>query len=283
MHVSPIAWFTPGVILGIAPLALGYAWLMWGPGQDLVPGAMAPTRSEAIAFYVSLFALYVSLGSPLGVLAMGYSFTAHMFQHMIATMAVPPLFILGVPPWLWRKLLHPRPVAFVFRRLVKPVTALVLFNILFAVVVIPDVISAMVHSAPTMILLHVLLSLFGLFMWWPMMSRVDEFPALHPSAQTLYLFADGIPMILPLALVALSGRFLYTAAYGAATYHVFDMPLITDQQWGAVLCLTIIHAIYGAMVSVRIRQWSHQESALDPELHGHARVVPFSPSRMRNV
>lgn len=283
MHVSPIAWFTPGVVLGILPLALGYAWVMWGPGQELIAGAMRPTRRQAVWFYLGLFALYVSLGSPLGVLAMGYSFTAHMLQHMIAAMAVAPLLIAGVPPWLWRKLLRPRPVAVMFRQFVKPVPALVLFNILFAVVMIPDVIAAMVHSMPTMILLHLALVLFGIFMWWPLLSPIEEFPPLHPSAQILYLFADGVPMILPGALVALSSHFLYGAAYGSATYHVFGMPLIQDQQWGAVLMLTIIHAVYGAMVTVRVRQWSHQESALDPELRGHARVVPLSQARMRNV
>lgn len=283
MHVSAVAWWTPGVVLGLLPLALAYAWVMWGPGQDLIPGARPPTRSQAIAFFVSLLALYASLGSPLGVLAMGYSFTAHMLQHMIAAMAVPPLFIVGVPPWLWHRLLAPRPVAWLFRRLVQPVTALVLFNILFAVMVLPDVIATMVHSMPIMVLLHVGLAVLGVFMWWPMMSPVEEFPALHPSAQTLYLFADGVPMILPLALVALTDHFLYGAAYAASAYHPFDMPLLTDQQWGAVLCLTIVHAVYGVMVTVRVREWAHSESALDPELRGRARVVPLPMSRARNV
>lgn len=283
MHVTPVAWFTPGVLLGILPLALGYAWVMWGPGQDVISGAIRPTRRQAAWFYLGLFALYVSLGSPLGVLAMGYSFTAHMLQHMIATMAVPPLLIFGVPPWLWQKLLRPRAVAAVFRQFVKPVPAVLLFNILFAVVMIPDVIAAMVHSTPTMIVLHALLSLFGIFMWWPLLSPIKEFPALHPSAQTLYLFADGVPMILPMALVALSGHFLYGAAYGSATYHVFGMPLLQDQQWGAVLSLTVIHAVYGAVITQRMRQWSRTESALDPDLRGRARVVPISQARMRNI
>ena len=281
MNVSPIAWFTPGVLFGLLPLAVGYAWLMWGPGQEVVPGACPPTRPQAVYFYLSLLALYVSLGSPLGVLAMGYSFTAHMFQHMIATMAVPPLFILGVPPWLWRWLLKPRAVAFVFRHLVAPVPAIVLFNLLFAIIVIPGVITAMVLSVPVMILLHLLLSLFGLFMWWPMMSPVKEFPALHPATQTLYLFADGVLMILPLALVALAGHFLYSAAYGSASYRVFGMPPLEDQEWGAVLCLTIVHAVYGAMVTVRIRQWAHREPALDPELSGRARIVALPPYAKR--
>jgi len=47
------------------------------------------------ALAVALF--FVALASPIGVLAKGYLFSAHMLQHLLLVLAVPPLVLLGLP------------------------------------------------------------------------------------------------------------------------------------------------------------------------------------------
>ena len=47
------------------------------------------------ALAVALF--FVALASPIGVLAKGYLFSAHMLQHLLLVLAVPPLVWLGLP------------------------------------------------------------------------------------------------------------------------------------------------------------------------------------------
>jgi len=56
-------------------------------------------RHEArAAFFVLAVALFfVALASPIGVLARGYLFSAHMLQHLLLMLAVPPLILLGLP------------------------------------------------------------------------------------------------------------------------------------------------------------------------------------------
>ena len=50
------------------------------------------------AFHAAAVALFfVALASPIGVLARGYLFSAHMLQHLILVLAVPPLLLLGLP------------------------------------------------------------------------------------------------------------------------------------------------------------------------------------------
>jgi putative membrane protein len=44
---------------------------------------------------VSLF--FLALASPIGALARGYLFSAHMLQHLLLMLAVPPLLLLGLP------------------------------------------------------------------------------------------------------------------------------------------------------------------------------------------
>jgi putative membrane protein len=59
------------------------------------------------AFFVLAVALFfVALASPIGVLAHGYLFSAHMLQHLLLMLGVPPLVFLGLPRE--RDLAHPR-------------------------------------------------------------------------------------------------------------------------------------------------------------------------------
>src|SRR5271155_3913085 len=59
------------------------------------------------AFFVLAVALFfVALASPIGVLARGYLFSAHMLQHLLLMLGVPPLVFLGLPRT--RRRAHPR-------------------------------------------------------------------------------------------------------------------------------------------------------------------------------
>jgi putative membrane protein len=262
----PVAvWITPGVLIGVVLFGLAYVVAMWAPVIRDLPGVKPPTTGQALYFVGALFALYVSLGSPVGVLAMGYLFTAHMFQHMIAALAVPPLLIKGLPPWVWRLLLRPRPVRRVFAYLVRPVQAILLFNTVFAVMILPSIILAMVQSMTTMVLWHLGLVVAGIFMWWPLLSPLDEIPRLHPGLQTLYLFADGLPMLLPFVLVTLDNHPLYALAYAGAP-RILGLSLVADQNLGGALCLVLVHAVYGSMLFARFRDWARMEPSIDPDV-----------------
>lgn len=278
-HLSAVQWITPGVLLAVAAIGLVYVYFMWGPGRDGIPEATAPTRRETLYFLGFLFALYLSIGSPLGALAMGYSFTSHMFQHMVAAMAVPPFLIRALPTWAWRRILRPRWVAGPFRFLVRPVIAIAVFNGVFALMILPSIVDAMVASMPVMIAWHASLMVVGVFMWWPVMSPLEEFPPLHLGLQVLYLFADGIPMLLPLALVLLDTSPLYTAAYTQA-HSILGMGLVGDQQLGAAICLVTVHVVYGAMLGVRFVAWSRTEPVRDADLELNKRPGPRASLRV---
>jgi cytochrome c oxidase assembly factor CtaG len=81
------AWDSGPVVPCLAALALvGYAMRF---RRHL--GA----RSAFFAAAVTVF--FVALSSPIGVLARGYLFSAHMLQHLLLVLAVPPLVLLGLP------------------------------------------------------------------------------------------------------------------------------------------------------------------------------------------
>jgi cytochrome c oxidase assembly factor CtaG len=48
-------------------------------------------------FVAAVAVLFLALASPIGVLAQGYLFSAHMLQHLLLVLVVPPLALLGLP------------------------------------------------------------------------------------------------------------------------------------------------------------------------------------------
>ena len=88
----------PEVILAAAGAAALYAWAM---------RRTPATRGQAACFVGSLVTLLVALNGPLHDLSDWYLFSAHMVQHLIFTLAVPPLLLTGLPGWMIDALLRP--------------------------------------------------------------------------------------------------------------------------------------------------------------------------------
>ncbi len=68
---------------------------------DLPPVADRAARWRAIAFYVALVGLVVTLESPLDTFS-GVSFAWHMSQHMLLYLVIPPLLVVSAP---WESLI----------------------------------------------------------------------------------------------------------------------------------------------------------------------------------
>ena len=99
--IPPPPWqrwdWHPSVVIGLALLGGLYAYV----------GGLAAPRRRVTAFAASLVVLGVSLNGPLHNLSDGYLFSAHMVQHLLLTLAVPPLLLAGTPGWLLRPILSP--------------------------------------------------------------------------------------------------------------------------------------------------------------------------------
>ena len=90
------AWeIHPSVIAGCAALVLWYL-------------AAAPRRARlAVPFLLGVLVLCLSLVSPIDPLGDEYLFSAHMLQHLLLILIVPPLLIAGlarerVAAWMMR-------------------------------------------------------------------------------------------------------------------------------------------------------------------------------------
>src|SRR5438552_2258263 len=93
-----VHWST---VIGLAVFAAVYEWRARTGNVG---------RFRRVAFYAGVFAIFFSLNGWLHDLSDYYLFSAHMVQHLVLTLLVPPLLILGTPGWMLRPLLRYRAV-----------------------------------------------------------------------------------------------------------------------------------------------------------------------------
>src|ERR687888_615450 len=101
----------PTVLAGCAALAAGYVVVA------------RPRGIRAVSFMAGVLALLLALPSPLDALGDTYLFSAHMLQHFLLILVVPPLLLLGIPPQAAERALRWEPASRAERVLGQPLLA----------------------------------------------------------------------------------------------------------------------------------------------------------------
>ncbi len=166
-------------------------------------------RRRRLLFSLGMLTLLVGATWPIHDLAETRLYSVHMLQHMLFTLVAPPMLIAGIPAWMWRGFLRVRPLGVVFRFLVRPLVALVLFNAVLLFTHWPAVVDASVRSELLHLTLHVLIVGSGIVMWWPVMSPLPEAPPLAAPGQMLYLFFQSLAPTIPASFLTFGRSPLY--------------------------------------------------------------------------
>src|SRR5688500_14249113 len=95
-------------------------------------GRKGDLSGRRLYFYAALLVIFFSLNGWLHDLSDWYLFSAHMVQHLLLTLLMPPLLIVGVPGWLLRPALRVRPVGAVARALTRPKVCFAAFQLTIA-------------------------------------------------------------------------------------------------------------------------------------------------------
>src|SRR5436189_5146188 len=153
-----VHWST---VVGLVALAALYEWR-----ARTTPDA-APRRGQRVAFHAALAVIFFALNGWLHDLSDYYLFSAHMVQHLLLTMLVPPLLIAGTPGWMLRPLLENRAVAAVARAITRPKVCFATFNIVIAAWHTPPLYNlAMAHHG-IHIVPHPMFMASAVMLWWP--------------------------------------------------------------------------------------------------------------------
>jgi putative membrane protein len=261
----------PSTVIGLVAIgALYHLRARSGPGAaDLVPVALrrgaatevatlrepfGPTAGQRALFFTGLLVLFFSLNGPLHDLSDYYLFSAHMVQHLLLTLVVPPLLLGGTPGWMLRPLLRVPLIAVIARRLTTIGMSFALFNIVLAAWHIPALYNTALAYHPVHITQHLMFIVSSVLMWWPLMSPLPELPRASYPMQMLYCFVMVIPMSIVSIYIAMADRVLYPL-YATAPRVVPWTPM-QDQQYGGLIMWIPGGIFFYLVMTVVFFHWS---------------------------
>jgi putative membrane protein len=261
---SPFAWQPhPDAWLLVVLLLGGYLYALSAWGPRYAPGRRPATPRQRACFLLGVLALWVAADWPLHGLATRL-FSAHMFQHLLFSLVAAPLFILGTPGWLLRRLLRPRPVQAVWRQLTRPLPALIVFNVWIAAYHSPALVNLSVRNDLAHFLMHILWVAVSLVMWWPILSPLPEFPHLSYPARMAYLFGQSIVPTVPASFLTLTDHLLY-GEYERSPL-LWGLSHVEDQQIAGLLMKVGGGFLIWGVIAVMFFRWNHEQETGGPDL-----------------
>jgi putative membrane protein len=262
-EVSPSILIGCIYLIGAYVLAVGPARKRYGWSSE---GASAKRQ---VAWWSGVGIIFFSLNGPLHVLADGFLFSAHMVQHLLLMLAMPPLLIYGLPPWLIRRALAIPGIYPVARLLTHPIVAFLAYNLVFIFWHFPQWYNLALMDHRVHIVQHLTFMSVAVLMWWPILSPVEELQRI-PTGPLLmaWIFLFGIPGTIVSALITLSGEVLYT--WYAAAPRIIGLSALDDQRLGGLIMWIpgmlvfwiAITAVFFRWTAYEYRSWKEDPTAL---------------------
>lgn len=283
------ALWSPYFFLALVGVLVGY-FLLTVKFRQRFKDTEPLTVKQGILFTVGIILLYIIKGSPIDL--MGHlMFYAHMIQMAILFLLIPQLIIIGIPQWIWKKVLNVSYIKPLFKFFTRPIIALIFFNGMFSFYHIPLIfdfikMDMFLHAGYTSVLF-----LMAIFMWWPLINQVETETRLTGLKKIGYIFADGILLTPACALIIFADMPIYDTfsdptAWAASLElcvspailgtlslsgpEMFSsMSLLHDQQLGGVLMKVLQEIIYGVVLFQVFFEWykKEQEETEAEKLH----------------
>ncbi|CAN5525651.1 cytochrome c oxidase assembly protein [soil metagenome] len=215
------------------------------------------STKQRMAFIAGVVVFLVALGPPIDDWSDSYLLTAHMVQHMLLMFVVAPLWLYGLPGWVFDPLVRNRIANRFGYTLTRPVAALVVTNAVVIFWHVPGAYNRALLSEPVHVMQHGFILIAALISWWPVLGRNPAWPRLTEPMQCLYLFLYSLPTSLVGALITFGGVPVYD--YYATVPRIFGIGLDMDQQLAGLLMWVGGGSIYFLWVTRIFLAWGARE------------------------
>jgi putative membrane protein len=253
-----------------AALLLGAYYAAIGPLRRKYQWADSVASGQPICFTIGVLILFGVLNGPIHELSDFYLFSAHMVQHLLLTLVMAPLLLVGTPAWLWRAIIRNTVGFDVARVLTSPLVAFGIYNVVFAGWHFPLLYNWALENHNVHIVQHLMFIAAALFMWWPVVEPVAELSRLVAPLRMLYLFAMSVPMSVISALITLSDGTLYP--WYADAERVFNLNALQDQQLGGLIMWVPGALIFWVAISILFYRWATAENREEEEERARLRA-----------
>ncbi|NMH71318.1 cytochrome c oxidase assembly factor CtaG [Bacillus sp. RO3] len=281
-----MALWSPFFILALIFITVLY-FLITVKWRDSFKESRKLSGKEAIYFILAMVLLYAIKGSPVEIMST-ILFSAHMSQMALLYLVVTPLLVLGIPDWVWKALLDLPVVKPIFKFMTRPLIALLSFNIIFSIYHIPLVFDNVRTDATLHGLATVILFLLSLFMWWPLLNRVEDDIDLIGLKRIGYILGSAVLLTPACGLIIFAENPLYAPYYDPEEFlkalalcvpvntlegltltgpELFtDMSTQNDQQLGGVIMKIIQEIVFGVMLFNLFFQWYRKDQEKQEKL-----------------
>jgi putative membrane protein len=264
LHTGTFDWrvwkLYPSFMIGWLLFAAAY-FLCIGPLRSRFAGSRPVPARQVACFSAALAAIVLSLQGPLHELSDYFLFSAHMVQHLVLILVMPPLLLAGTPEWLLRPALEVGPVRAAARALTLPLVAFALNNTIFLAWHFPGPYDLMMRNHGVHVAMHLTIMVTGVIMWWPVMSPLPELPRIAAPLQMVYLFLVGIPMMVSAALITFSEKAMY--AWYVEAPRLFGLSPLDDQRLGGVIMWVPGGLVLWIAITAVYFRWTHREVSED--------------------
>lgn len=282
------ALWSPYFLTFIIIVSLAY-FIITGPkrndfGEDLAK----PTILQQIFFYSGMFLIYAVKGSPVDLLS-HIMMSAHMVQMGILYFITPILIIRGLPDWVLRAFINTPVIKPIVNIATKPLIALAVFNISFALYHVPMIFDFTKANQPVHIAATLFLFIAALFMWWPIITPLEERNTLQPLLKMGFLLGSIFIVAIACALIIFASNPLFEA-YSSTGAWIQSLSLcvptdvlsglsgelsgpemfspldaLEDQQLGGVIMMYLQEVVYGIILAWIFFSWfTNRSLEIDP-------------------
>ncbi|MGP0073152.1 MAG: cytochrome c oxidase assembly protein [Bryobacteraceae bacterium] len=222
----------PSVVIGCAALAMGYVVLVRKHGFHGAP-----------YFLAGVILLLLDLVSPIDTLGDRYLFSAHIVQHFLLALVIPPLLLLGTPRFDLGSLSK-------FERVIgQPPVSWLLGVGTMLVWHIPALFNAALANDGLHIFQHLSFLFTGTIFWWPILGPLEDchLPTL-PAVS--YLFSACVCCSLLGAFLTFGPVGLYPAYTG-----YMGLDARSDQRLGGLLMWVPGCFVYLSGILATVIRW----------------------------
>ena len=285
LHIAGYSWLDwhlhPEVVLPLILLEVAYLYSVTAV-RGMIADAGRVKRSQVITFSLGVLVLYIAAGSPIHDISEEYLFSVHMLQHLLFTLVAAPLLLVGTPAWLWQALLRRPGVMPIARLLTNPLVAFSAFNAVLIVTHLQPVVDLALRHHEFHLLVHVVLMVTAIMMWWPILSDVPELPRLSYPLQMAYLFLQSLLPSVLASFITFSDGVVYE--FYAEAPRIWGLSAMADQQIaGGVMKLGGSLILWG-VIGVAFFRWDQREQQMSgfpgwPEVEAELDSLGLNPKQ----
>jgi putative membrane protein len=222
-------------------------------------GAAKPASMQQVGFVGGTVLLFLSLNGPLHDLSDNFLFSAHMVQHLIITLIVPPLWLMGLPRGRSAAAPEQHGAAQGAGADRARSSRYAIYNVVFIGWHFPSLYNWALVNHNAHILQHVMFISAATLMWWPVVDPVPELERLQTPVRLLYMAALGIPMSIVSAIITFAEQVLYPW-YAAAPRVFASLSAVDDQQLGGVIMWVPGMIVFWIALTIVFFRWSRASS-----------------------